>query len=106
MADANGGSLAAGRTTGTLRPGAAAVVICAGRNRGALGLPARSFTLWQVVGGVVWAVGLVLAGFLLGRSIPGVDQYLLPIIALIVVVSLIPLAVEALRAHRHRGPSA
>jgi membrane-associated protein len=73
---------------------------------GALGLPARTFTVWQVVGGVVWTVGLVLAGFLLGRSIPGVDQYLLPIIALIVVVSLLPLAVEAFRARRRRGPSA
>jgi membrane-associated protein len=72
---------------------------------GALGIPARSFTVWQAIGGLVWTVGLVLAGFLLGRSIPGVDQYLLPIIALIVVVSLIPLAVEAFRARRDRGPS-
>jgi membrane-associated protein len=73
---------------------------------GALGLPARTFTVWQVIGGAVWTVGLVLGGFLLGRSIPGVDQYLLPIIALIVVVSLVPLAVEAFRARRSRGPSA
>jgi membrane-associated protein len=72
---------------------------------GALGLPARTFTGWQFVGGLVWTVGLVFAGFLLGRSIPGVDQYLLPIIALIVGVSLIPLAIEELRARRRRGPS-
>jgi membrane protein DedA with SNARE-associated domain len=26
------------------------------------------FTLWQVVGGVAWAVGLTLAGHLLGAS--------------------------------------
>ncbi|MFJ3334765.1 DedA family protein [Streptomyces sp. NPDC086766] len=67
---------------------------------GALGVPARTFTLWQVVGGLVWSVGLVLAGYALGSSIPNVDKYLLPVIALIVVVSLIPLAVEVLRSRR------
>ena len=71
---------------------------------GALGVPARVFALWQVVGGALWTVGLVFAGFLLGRSVPGIDQYLLPVIALIVVVSLAPLAVELIRARR-RGPA-
>jgi membrane-associated protein len=69
---------------------------------GALGVPARVFTLWQVVGGVLWTAGLVFAGFLLGRSVPGIDQYLLPVIGLIVVVSLLPLAVELVRSRRRR----
>lgn len=69
---------------------------------GALGVPARKFTLWQAVGGVVWTGGLVLAGFLLGRSVPGIDQYLLPVIGLIVTVSLLPLAVEIVKAKRRR----
>jgi membrane-associated protein len=34
----------------------------------------------------------------LARSIPLVDRYLLPIVAVIVVVSLIPVAVEMLRS--------
>jgi membrane-associated protein len=69
---------------------------------GALGTPARSFTLWQVVGGVLWTVGLVLAGYALGAFIPGIDTYLLPVIAVVVVVSLIPLARELLRERRRR----
>ncbi|WP_428936400.1 DedA family protein [Streptomyces sp. ACT015] len=73
---------------------------------GALAVPARTFALWQVVGGLVWTVGLVLAGYALGASVPDVDRYLLPIIALIVVVSLVPVAVEVLRARRTRGPGA
>src|SRR5436190_375373 len=48
---------------------------------GALQTSARTFTLWQVVGGLVWTVSLVLAGYALGASIPGVDNYLLPVIA-------------------------
>jgi membrane-associated protein len=70
---------------------------------GALRVPIGTFTLWQIVGGVVWAVGLTLAGHLLGASIPGVDQYLLPIIAVIVVVSLVPVVVEIVRGRRRVG---
>ncbi|TVZ90236.1 DedA family protein [Streptomyces sp. BK340] len=67
---------------------------------GALGVPARTFTLWQVAGGLAWSIGLTLAGYALGSSIPNVDKYLLPVIALIVVVSLVPLAAEVLRSRR------
>ncbi|MGW6684216.1 DedA family protein [[Kitasatospora] papulosa] len=67
---------------------------------GALNIPARVFTLWQVAGGLVWTVGLVLAGYALGSSIPGVDRYLLPVIALIIAVSLLPLAAELIRSRR------
>jgi membrane-associated protein len=69
---------------------------------GALGTPARTFTTWQVVGGLVWTVGLIVAGYGLGAYVPGVDAYLLPVIAVVVVVSLIPLALEFLRERRRR----
>ncbi|MET8786434.1 MULTISPECIES: DedA family protein [unclassified Streptomyces] len=73
---------------------------------GALDVPVRTFTLWQVTGGLVWAVGVTLAGYVLGSSIPNVDHYLLPLIALVVVVSLIPLLGEVLRSRRAAGPRA
>ncbi|MEU1371609.1 DedA family protein [Streptomyces sp. NPDC005803] len=67
---------------------------------GALGVPARTFTVWQVAGGLVWSLGLTLGGYALGSSIPQVDRYLLPIVALIVAVSLVPLAAELYRSRR------
>ncbi|MEV0981824.1 DedA family protein [Streptomyces sp. NPDC049915] len=67
---------------------------------GALGVPARVFTLWQMVGGLVWSIGLTLAGYALGSSIPNVDRYLLPLVALIVAVSLIPLVAELYRGRK------
>ncbi|MFH9658626.1 DedA family protein [Streptomyces sp. NPDC017248] len=67
---------------------------------GALEVPVRVFTVWQVVGGLVWSVGLTLAGYALGSSIPNVDRYLLPLVALIVVVSLVPLAAELYRGRK------
>jgi membrane-associated protein len=73
---------------------------------GALHTPASTFTLWQVVGGLLWTVGLVLAGYALGASVPGVDAYLLPVIAVVVVVSLVPLVLEVLRERRRRSGTA
>ncbi|MFD4554612.1 DedA family protein [Streptomyces sp. NPDC058469] len=67
---------------------------------GALGVPVRTFTVWQVTGGLVWSLGLTLAGYALGSSVPNVDRYLLPMVAVIVALSLIPLAAEVYRSHR------
>lgn len=68
---------------------------------GALGVPAKTFALWQALGGLLWSVGVTLAGHALGSSIHGsIDKLLLPIIALIVIVSLIPVALEIRKARR------
>ncbi|MFI8230674.1 DedA family protein [Streptomyces sp. NPDC085900] len=72
---------------------------------GALDVPVRTFTLWQVVGGLVWTVGLVLGGYALGSSVPNVDRYLLPMVAVVVLVSLTPIALEARRARARRASS-
>ena len=59
----------------------------------------RTFLAFNVIGAAMWAVGISLAGFYLGKHIKNVDHYLLPIIALIIVLSLIPPALEY-RKHR------
>ena len=63
----------------------------------------RVFTLWQVIGGLVWTVGLVLGGYALGSSVPNVARYLLPLVALVVLLSLTPIALEARRARARRA---
>lgn len=67
---------------------------------GALDLPVRAFTIWQIVGGVIWSVGVTMLGYALGSAISNVDAYLLPIIGLIVVISLLPIIVEMIRTKR------
>jgi membrane-associated protein len=57
----------------------------------------QKFFFNNVVGGILWAAGMTLGGYFLGRIIPDVDKYLLPIIAVIVVVSVVP-AILHLRA--------
>lgn len=72
---------------------------------GILAVPAKTFTAWQMLGGLLWSVGVTLAGYVLGSSVPGIDQYLLPIVALVVIVSLIPLGLELLRDRKRRARS-
>ena len=50
----------------------------------------RTFLRYNIAGGLLWGAGVTLLGYFLGRTIPGVDRYILPIIALIVVVSILP----------------
>ncbi|WP_190015118.1 DedA family protein [Streptomyces lucensis] len=72
---------------------------------GVLEVPTRTFTVWQTVGGVLWSQTLVLAGYTLGASVPDVDDYLLPLVAVVVVLSLLPLLIEARRSRRERRRS-
>ena len=50
----------------------------------------RSFLAYNVVGGALWTLGLTYAGYYLGRAIPGVENYLEPVILLVVFISLLP----------------
>lgn len=53
-------------------------------------MPYRTFLIYNIVGAVLWALGLPLLGFWLGNTIPDIDTYLLPIILLIILLSLFP----------------
>lgn len=68
---------------------------------GIIGYPARKFFIWNAIGAVVWTQLVLGAGFVLGNKISGsIDKYLLPIIALIVLVSVLPVAIEILKEWR------
>lgn len=58
------------------------------------------FLAYNLIGGVVWAVGIPLMGFFLGQAIPSIDAYLVPIIILIIAVSFVPVIVEVVRHWR------
>lgn len=49
-----------------------------------------TFLLYNIFGGILWAGGLTVAGYFLGKAIPDVDKYLLPIILVIIILSIIP----------------
>lgn len=57
----------------------------------------REFAAYNVVGALLWAVGIGVLGYFLGATVPGIENYILPIIILIVLTSFIPPAIELLR---------
>jgi membrane-associated protein len=57
----------------------------------------RRFLSYNVVGGLLWAVGVTSAGYFLGSAIPDVDRYLLPIIFLIIFISVLPPGIHFLQ---------
>ncbi len=66
----------------------------------------KTFMKYNVVGGLVWGVGLTLLGYFLGKSIPEdqIDKYLIPITLLIMVVSFAPSIFHIIKERqRHKG---
>ena len=75
---------------------------------GVLGMPAKTFFLWNVIGGVLWTDGIIIAGWALAKQIRDVipdgqiDKYILPAVALIVFISILPILIEMYRERRHK----
>jgi membrane-associated protein len=75
---------------------------------GVLEMPARTFFLWNVVGGIIWTDGIILGGYFLAeqitRLIPAedIDKYILPVVAVIVLISLLPIIIEVWRERRKK----
>lgn len=64
----------------------------------------RLFLTYNIVGAVLWCGGLTVGGYLLGNALGEnfpIDQYLLPIIGVIVVISVAPALIEYQRARKH-----
>jgi membrane-associated protein len=50
----------------------------------------KTFISYNLIGGFLWTFGITLMGYYLGRVIPDVDKYLLPIVLGIIVTSFVP----------------
>ena len=57
------------------------------------------FALWNVAGGLAWVLSFLFAGYFFG-NIPTVKRNFHYVILAIVVISVIPVVVEAIRARR------
>lgn len=65
---------------------------------GIVNVPAKKFFVYNAIGAIIWTESIIGIGIFLGDKISGsVDKYLLPIIALIIFFSLIPVAIEIVK---------
>ena len=60
------------------------------------------FLYYNIVGGVIWGLGMPLLGYFLGSRVPNIDHYLVPIILFIIFASMIPPAWHFLKEKHHR----
>lgn len=66
-------------------------------------MPYRTFVSYNVIGGLLWAVGVTMLGFVLGGIVPNIDAYLFPIIVVIILISVTPIGLEWWRSRRRRA---
>jgi membrane-associated protein len=67
---------------------------------GAAAMDWRRYTIYNIVGGVLWIWSMLLTGFFLGRYIPGIDRHIEKVIIVVIVLSLLPGLVHWLKARR------
>jgi membrane-associated protein len=67
---------------------------------GVAGMHRGVFMLYNMIGGLLWGTLLLGLGYSVGRFIPGADAYLEAIIIAIIIISVLPIALEYLRAKR------
>jgi membrane-associated protein len=57
------------------------------------------FAAYNVVGAICWICSMTLLGYFLGRSFPGIRDHIEIVIAVIIFVSVLPIAIKYLQ-HR------
>jgi membrane-associated protein len=67
---------------------------------GAAGMDHGRYTLYNVVGGVLWIWSMLFTGYFLGRYIPGIDRHIEKVIIVVIALSLLPAAFHWLKARR------
>lgn len=60
----------------------------------------RRFLFYNIAGGVGWVTSMTWAGYLLGQAVPNVESHIHIIVAVVIVLSVIPIVIEILRERR------
>ena len=69
---------------------------------GAARMEYRVFLSFNIFGGIFWITSMILLGYFLGNVIPDVDKYLIPIIAIIIFISILPGIFEAYKSRKEK----
>lgn len=64
-------------------------------------MPYATFIRYNVLGGIAWVVLLTVAGYFLG-TVPAVQRHFSLVVLAIVVISVIPMVWESVRAHQEK----
>jgi membrane-associated protein len=63
----------------------------------------RRFVFYNAAGGVGWVTSMTWAGYLLGQTVPNIGDRLHIVVVIVILLSLVPIAVELVRERRRRS---
>ena len=61
-----------------------------------------TFFSYNIIGGIMWGIGMPLLGYTLGSTVPRIDAYLLPIIGGIIILSVLPSILHIIKTPEDR----
>ena len=72
---------------------------------GAVEMDYKRFMLFNLLGGLLWAVGVTLAGYFLGQWMPPevLDKYFLILLVVVILISASPAMIHAWKEYRHEA---
>lgn len=70
---------------------------------GFLEMKKTTFRIYNIIGGIVWGVGITLLGYLLGHSFPTIEKHITLISVVIVVVSITPIIIKFINRKKNHG---
>lgn len=65
----------------------------------------RAFLIFNGLGAVLWGIGVPVLGYTLGKNVPNIDAYLLPLIAIIIILSALPVAISYFKSRKQKSPT-
>ena len=69
---------------------------------GAAEMPYRRFAHFNIIGGVLWVVGMILIGYFIGSSVPDIEKHIGPLVLAVVVLSFVPAIIGYMMEKRKR----
>ena len=69
---------------------------------GAVDMTYKKFISFNVFGGIFWVSLMLLFGYFLGNVFPNIDKYLLPVIAVIILLSILPGIIEIFKNNKEK----
>lgn len=60
----------------------------------------RKFFRFNAAGALLWGILIPILGYTLGKTIPSIDKYLLPIIGVIIIVSALPVLIPYFKSRK------
>jgi len=67
---------------------------------GVAGMSYRQFALYNITGGIGWVVSMTVSGYFLGSWFPDLGKHIEKVIIVIVVLSVLPMVIEYVKAKR------